>query len=141
LLHRVRAESSDAHHALDRLAVAHGYEKVLVPPSPWVRELLDGVLGPNVRTARLCSHLRAGSSPAIVFLTAHRRRVECTRCSQRAARATAGTPEDHTCDRCRALISADLIEVVTWAVGPIVVTAGHCVGCREAVRGPGVVSA
>ena len=135
-LDQVHAASRDAHSALHRAAVAHGYTESVVEASPWCRALVDRVMGPNVRTARLCPHLRGAASPTVVFLAANRRRVECPACARRAYRATIGTPEDRTCDRCRILIPAREVEVVTWVMGPMLVSAGHCRGCRDAVRGP-----
>ncbi len=137
---QVHAARRDAHRTLHQAAIRHGGTANLVAASPWCRELLASVLGPNIRTARLCRHLRGKRSPEIVFLAAHRRRVECAPCAHRAYRATIGTPEDRTCDRCRILVAAGQVEVVTWAVGPLVVSAGHCHGCRDAVRGPGVAT-
>jgi hypothetical protein len=132
LLDQVRAATRQAHSALHRAAVAHGYAETVAPASPWCRQLLDGVLG---RTARFCKHLRGGASPQVLFVAAHRRRVECAGCAYRATRATLGTEEDRRCDRCRTLIAVGEVEAVTWAVGPMLVSAGHCRGCRDAVRG------
>ena len=138
LLDQLQAASREAHDALHRAAVAHGYAETVTTASPWCRQLLDGVLGPNIRTARLCKHLRGSASPQVVVLTAHRRRVECASCAHRANRAIVGTEEDRRCDRCRVLIAVGEVEVVTWVVGPMLISAGHCRSCRDAVRGSGV---
>jgi hypothetical protein len=82
----------------------------------------------------------AEAEMAARWAAVRQRRVECPACAQRAYRATIGTPEDRTCDRCRILIPAGIIEVATWAVGPLLVSVGHCRGCRDAVRGPGVAA-
>ena len=140
LLDQLHAAVRDADAVLHRAAARHRYAETIAPASPWLCQLVNGVLGPTVRTARLCSHLRGDSSPEVVFLAAHRRRVECASCALRTSLATVGTEEDRRCDRCRGLVPAGQVEVITWAVGPMLVSAGHCRGCREAVRGIGVAS-
>lgn len=132
---QARAAAADAARILHRVAALSGHPCTVGRPSQWVLELVDHV----VSGRRTCKHLRR-AAPGVAFLAAHRRRLECQRCSWRSNVAVAGTREDRCCDRCRVEMAAGQVLTVTAAVGSIIVTAGHCEQCAPVVRGTAVVA-
>ncbi|WP_142026823.1 hypothetical protein [Blastococcus colisei] len=95
-------------------------------PSPWVLRL--------VRRARRmrCAHWpREGSE--VVYVAAHRGRMECRACSIRTARALAGSLDEGRCDLCRRSVAE--LERFGFNVGTLLVTGRCCAGCRPTVYG------
>lgn len=124
------AAAADAMRTLHRVAEVTGKQCTFARPSPWISGLLEQAIAGR----RTCKHLRR-ATPGVVFLAAHRRRIECETCAGRAARAVIGTREDRTCDLCRREIEPGQVFTVMCAIGAVLVTAGHCAACATAVRG------
>lgn len=128
------AAARDARAVFDHLASADDRIRSYGQATPWFVDLVTKVLTGPPRYTR-CKHLRGLKSPAVMFLTAHTRRLECSRCTALTTAAVVGTREDRTCDRCRKLMAPGSVLGFVTLIGHIVVAAGHCADCSTEVRG------
>lgn len=94
--------------------------------SAWLRGSVAAALQAIIADpdARMCPHVGH-----LWCLTLHDQRMRCPRCTVRQAnlQRTLDPAEDHTCDRCRALVPT--VTPVVLDLGPVMVALGLCPGC------------
>lgn len=129
LADQLDAATAAVQQSMDRMVTEIGYLPGTTREDPWLLALLVDAVSDT------CEHVAAMRAPQPVFVSAHLRRVQCEACQRAEAAAMAGTPEDETCDRCRAVQPGGLLTTLAAAFGPVCVPMGLCEACLPAIRG------